>query len=43
MSVNKLRGFTFEKYCKGIGFVKERSSYSIKRLKKNYCCLYRNL
>ena len=34
MSVNELRDTIFEKDYKRIGFVKERSYYSIKRLKK---------
>ena len=33
MSVNEFRGFIFEHYCKGIGFIKEKSYYSMKRLK----------
>ena len=33
MSVNELRDFIFKNYYKRFGFVKERSSYSIKRLK----------
>ena len=33
MSVNELRDFIFKNYYKRIGFVKERSSYSMKRLK----------
>ena len=32
--VNELRDFIFENYCKRIGFAKERSYYSMKRLKK---------
>ena len=34
MSVNELRDFIFENYYKWIRFVKERSSYSVKRLKQ---------
>ena len=34
MSVNKLKDFFFEDYCKQIGFVKDRSYYSMKRLRK---------
>ena len=34
MSVNKVRDFIFENYYKQIGFSKEKSYYSIKRLKK---------
>ena len=34
MSVNKLKDFFFEDYCKRIGFVKDRSYYSMKRLRK---------
>ena len=34
MSVNEIRDFIFEKYYKWIGFFKENSYYSIKRLKK---------
>ena len=37
MSVNELRDFIFDNCYKGIGFVKERSYYSIKRC-KNICC-----
>ena len=36
MSVNELRDFIFENYYKRIGFVKERSYYSMKRLKKRF-------
>ena len=36
MLVNQLRDFIFESYYKRIGFVKERSYYSIKPLNK-YC------
>ena len=34
MTVNKLSDFIFENYDKQIGFVKERSYYSMKCLKK---------
>ena len=34
MPVNEPRDFIFENYCKRIGFVKEESDYSVKRLKK---------
>ena len=34
MTVNELINFIFEKYYKKIGFVKESSYYSMKRLKK---------
>ena len=34
MTVNELRDFIFEKYYKRIGFVKESSSFSMKRLKR---------
>ena len=36
MSVKELRDFIFENYYKEIGFVKVRSYYSIKRLKKRF-------
>ena len=43
MLVNELREFIFENYYKRIGFVKERSYYSMKRLKKKLCyCLQTN-
>ena len=43
MSVNELREIIFEYYYKQIGFVKERSYYSMKHLKKKiYCCLQTN-
>ena len=39
MSINKIRDFIFENYYKQIGFSKESSYYSMKRLKaKIYCC-----
>ena len=34
MSINKIKDFTFENYYKRIGFSKESSYYSVKRLKK---------
>ena len=34
MSVNLIKYFLFEKYYKRIGFSKENSYYSIKRVKK---------
>ena len=34
MAVNELRDFIFENYYKPIGFVKERSYYSTKCLKR---------
>ena len=39
MSINKIKDFTFENYYKRIGFSKESSYYSVKRLKKKkiYC------
>ena len=40
---DKLRDFIFESYYKGVGFVKERSYYSMKRLtRKDCCCLQIN-
>ena len=43
MSVNEIRDFIFEKYCKQIEFSKENSYYSIKPLKKKIsCCLQLN-
>ena len=36
MSINELRDFIFENYYKRIGFVKEQSYYSMKRLKKRF-------
>ena len=39
MSVNEIRNFFFENYCKRIGFSNENSYYSIKRLnKKDFTC-----
>ena len=40
MTVNKLRDFIFENYYKQIGFVKEKSYYSIKRLKNKDLLLF---
>ena len=37
----EIRGFVFENYFKRIGFSKEKSYYSIKRLKKKICCCLR--
>ena len=34
MTINELRYFIFENYYKRIGFVKESSYYSMKRLKR---------
>ena len=43
ISVNEIRDFIFENYYKRIGFSKESSYYSMKRLKKKiYCCLKTN-
>ena len=36
MSVNEMRDFIFENYYKRIGFLKENSYYSMKRLKKRF-------
>ena len=36
MSINELRDFIFENYYKRIGFVKEKSYNSMKRLKKRF-------
>ena len=36
MSVDQIRDFISEKYCKRIGFSNENSYYSIKRLKKRF-------
>ena len=36
MTVNGLREFIFENYYNRIGFVKESSYYSMKRLKKRF-------
>ena len=40
MTVNELRDFIFENYYKQIGFVKEKSYYSIKRLKNKDLLLF---
>ena len=40
MTVNELREFIFENYYKQIGFVKEESYYSIKRLKNKDLLLF---
>ena len=44
MHDNEIRDITFENYYKRIGFFKENSYYSMKRLKKKkiYCCLQTN-
>ena len=47
MSFNEIRDFIFEDYYKRIGFSKENSYYSMKRLKKKKkkrisCCLRTN-
>ena len=43
MSVNELRDFeNFENYYKLIGFVKEKSYYSVKRSKKDLLLLATN-
>ena len=47
MSVNEIRHFIFENYYIRIGFSKENSYYSMKRLKKKKkkkicCCLQTN-
>ena len=34
-SVNEIKNFIFENYYKQIGFSKENSNYSMKRLKKD--------
>ena len=40
---NGIKDFIFENYYKRIGFSKENSYYSMKRLKKkSYCCLQIN-
>ena len=39
MSVNEIRDFSFEDYYKQIGFSKENSYYSMRRLKKNLLLL----
>ena len=36
MSINEIKDFIFENYCKIIGFFKENSYYSMKRLKKRF-------
>ena len=36
MQVNEFGDFIFENYYRGIGFVKERTYYSIKHLKKRF-------
>ena len=39
MSINETRDFIFENYYKRIGFSKETSYYSVKRLKRKYLLL----
>ena len=39
MSINEIRDFIFENYYKQIGFSKESSYYSMKRLHKKYLLL----
>ena len=39
MTVNELRDLIFENDYKRIGFVKEKSYYSMKRLKRKYLLL----
>ena len=39
MPVNEIRDFSFEDYYKQIGFSKENSYYSMRRLKKNLLLL----
>ena len=39
MSVNEIKGFIFENYYKQIGFSKNNSYYSMKRLKKDLLLL----
>ena len=42
MSVNEIRDLVYENYFKQIGFHKENSYYSMRRLKKNCCCFQLN-
>ena len=42
MSVNEIRDFIFENYYKRIGFSKENSRYSMKRLKRKDLLLLAN-
>ena len=42
MSINEIRDFSFENYYKRIGFSKENSYYSMKRLKKKDLLLLAN-
>ena len=44
MSINEIKDFIFESYCKRIGFSKESSYYYMKHLKKKkiYCCMQIN-
>ena len=47
MSISEIKDFIFENYYKRIGFSKQSSYYSVKRLNENiYCCankLIRNI
>ena len=42
ISANEIMDFAFENYYKRIGFSKENSFYSMKRLKKKYLLLLAN-
>ena len=43
MSINEIEDFIFVNYYKRMGFSKENSYYSMKRLKKKmYCCSQTN-
>ena len=42
MSINEIRDFIFENYYKQIGFSKESSYYSVKRLKRTDLVLLAN-
>ena len=42
MSINEIRDFIFENYYKQIGFSKESSYYSVKRLKRTDLLLLAN-
>ena len=42
ISINEIRDFSFENYYKRIGFSKENSYYSMKRLKKKDLLLLAN-
>ena len=43
MSVNEIRDFIFENYYKRIGFSKENSYYSMKRLKKIFIVVWKQI